>query len=189
LIDREKEIDEIHEKLKIECIISIVGRPGLGKSQVVNLYIQKKGDYYLRIIYLNSEFLSILTTQVKNYVDLFDSSKIDEKTTAKQIFEIFYELLSNDRCLIVFDNVVNYKMIEIFLPKKKPNINVIITSRDRSWTPKFELQKFTDELTKTFIIKILGVKYIIEDEDVIKLNKELDGLPLALVKQFTTSTM
>lgn len=186
----------------VSQIAVIAGLGGVGKSELVKKYISMHKKHYNSFIWLNAGTYEILSEEFRDlakdilYNNRQDKTAYVKKLSIKSIVHDVYKKLSANACLIVFDNVQQFKSqkiydggIDQFLPWTIDFINkifVIITSCNQKWMDikVIKLDVFSADESKMFIKKVLDIDDEKQDIVITELAETLQHLPLAL-KQAT----
>ncbi len=135
-IGREKELSEIHERLKADNTVFIRAMGGIGKSELAKMYAEKYKDKYETIQFVG--FDSNLKNTISNnllFSNFNESDYIEKgKTSDDSIFsakiKLFKEL--DEKTLIIIDNFnVSFdKDIDRVITSKSNGYKVIFTTRN-----------------------------------------------------------
>lgn len=195
-VERDKELEDLRN---INCqseTVVVTGPGGVGKSELVRKYISDHAeDYDNNLIWVDADSYLMLE---KSFFTLAQKLKIkteDEEKIERDLFVVIEEIyeyfaVRKRKSLFVFDNAGKYKSIvntdeglDKFLPKGPNKPSVIITSRNESWSEnicEIQLKAFEEEKAIEYITKALDDSESEITEDMKKLAKTLEYLPLAL---------
>ncbi|KAI0451347.1 hypothetical protein F5B21DRAFT_487237 [Xylaria acuta] len=205
-VARERELAEIHEKLRSDGsrrVAVLHGLGGIGKTQLAIAYTKRHKDHYSAIFWVNikdenslkQSFTRIAHQIIRRHPSASHVSNIDigsdpDETIAS--VKAWLSLPNNTRWLLVYDNYDNPKLpnsedstaidIQKYLPEVYQG-SVVITTRSSQVKighsiRMVKMQNIYDGL------EILSAtskrKELFDDPDAVRLAEELDGLPLAL---------
>lgn len=146
LVGRDKQLKEIKKKFEENKIVVITGIGGIGKSQIVNMFIKKYGNSYGdNIIWIHGKDPENIEKQyrglTKNGMCAFTADQ-EKNKTFDEIIRAVIDYYNGKKCLLVFDDAepnIFDKMEghqEKFLPDvfvERNQSDIIITSRKRTW--------------------------------------------------------
>ncbi|KAH8600126.1 kinesin light chain [Bisporella sp. PMI_857] len=205
-ITREEELAEMHTKLKSDGsrkTIVLHGLGGIGKTQLSIAYAKRHKDNYSAIFWLNikdedslkQSFIKIAKQILRQHPSASWVSNIDFNENLDRVVDAVKAWLSlpdHTRWLLIYDNYDNPKIagnrdpaavdIEPFLPEAYQG-SVIVTTRSSQVDIGYplHLRKLSDVQESLEILSYTSRREgLVNDPDVIKLAKELDGFPLAL---------
>lgn len=155
---------------------------GIGKTVMAQKYIYQYGYLYDLIWWVNAHSKELV---IYDYKDFIIRNKLINITDyihdSDKIIDIVKKwMLETDNWLFVFDDVVDFGVIQSFIPKKHKG-HVLITSRDSLWKNSDISAITVDVFSIETAIKFLkhhGVRG--KDEDLIKLSSALGNIPLNL---------
>ena len=181
-------IDKIQETKTIFMLISpskhkalaITGDKGIGKTNLALSYAKNNSSHYKSLY-----FIRAFSTEVihKEFIKLSQKLKLLPQDTLTETISAVLRYFNNypDNFLIIFDDVQKINQIKEFLPN---NGHIIITSIDRNWDFRYELETLNSEIAEEFINK-----YICEhSEDVFEYSK-WNWSSLNLIKRLKTTYM
>mgnify|MGYP000961299845 CR=1 FL=1 len=184
--------------------IALVGSQGLGKTQLAVEYITNNLNYS-HIIWFHGEKTGLLLPQIQNYIRIFIDHQFHwmlvsnckakfDFSSRSYLLNRFYQSFNTNvnsisepkKVCLVFDNAESIEEIVDYLPNHATSapakIDIIITSRYKEWEKLakkvFVLKRFSDEETKRYISAQLHKSG--SNEEIKKLNKLLNGLPIAI---------
>ena len=201
-VGREQQLNYLHELLQRDekaqtlKIICVTGLGGIGKTEFVRKYIKTYSNIYEnKIVWINAESFETLNENfrelARDYLCINTKDANGEEKGMASILKDVYNFFSNRKSLFVFDNTEKYKSqekfdygIQKFLPSLPSDLwqpYIVFTSRNQKW-PKnvqiLQLNVFEEKEAKEFITKSLNLKN--DENDVVRLGKETQFLPLAL---------
>ncbi|KAH8767807.1 kinesin light chain [Hyaloscypha sp. PMI_1271] len=204
-VAREGELAEIHRQLSGDGsrrTVVLHGLGGIGKTQLSVTYAKRHKDSYSAIFWLNiKDEDSLKQSFVKaarriSREHLSAISNMDTNTNIDDVVDAVKAWLSlpnNTRWLLIFDNYDNPKLsrntdpaamdIRRFLPESYQG-SIIITTRSSQVEigHLIRIRKLENVCDSLKILSDASRREgLIDDPDALKLAKELDGLPLALV--------
>ncbi|XP_077294956.1 uncharacterized protein LOC143917349 [Arctopsyche grandis] len=191
---REDEMESLHRKIcrgrTIKSQTNVVcGLPGMGKSELVRGYVQKYSRRYEnKIFWIDGKSSDSIEDSFKK---LAESLKIHTKTDDGKLKKIemlvteVYLQFRSKKCMIIFDDVLNEKMIVPFMPKQTFDGNlpfVLITSTNSNWGAdrKTDLDVLTEKNAIKLIEKQASINAITESNNVERLVQILEYFPLAI---------
>ncbi|WP_342227036.1 hypothetical protein [Rickettsiella endosymbiont of Rhagonycha lignosa] len=172
-----------------QCLTSICGLGGIGKTQLVLKYAQVYADSYgNNVIWINAETKNAILICLKNLASELKIKINDDYGNPKNIEELIqetYKHFSTENSLFIFDNVENFRQFSNLLPHKiiGSTPTLLITSRYSNWknvAPTLSLDIFTEVESIDFIIKELSLSEEPYNPIIKSLALLLQGLPLAL---------
>ena len=179
--EKVKAIRQAFEKNNtVSSTLTLSGMSGIGKTVMAQKYIYQYGYLYDLIWWVNANSEESVIYDYKNFIirnNLMDITAY--KHDSDEIIDIVKKwMIETDNWLFVFDNVVDFGVIQSFIPKKH-NGNILITSIDSLWK-KSNINSITMDVfsTETAIkfLKHYGVNA--NDEDLMKLSSALGNIPL-----------
>ncbi|MDD5162474.1 MAG: NB-ARC domain-containing protein, partial [Candidatus Rickettsiella isopodorum] len=191
-ISSDKDIADTHgsdsSSASSGSLLSISGLGGIGKTQLALRYAELYAHHYdHNVLWIDAETIENIAYSFKKLSKKLEISisEYGQEKTLEEIVENAYEYFSDRKSLFIFDNVENYRAIEIYLPKSRPDNKptVLITSRYGNWdnvATTMKLNVFTEVETQELIKKSLGLDESTQLEKILELNQLLQGLPLAL---------
>lgn len=167
----------------VSSTLALSGLGGTGKTKIVQEYIYQFGYLYDLIWWINAHNNDLI---ISAYVDfaiennLINNINVDvtNKVILKKVVKVVKEWMSKtDNWLFVFDDAVDYDVIQNFVPKKHKG-NVLITSRKSLWknidVNEITVDVFSKE-TAIDYLKLHGVNDKVEE--LIKLSSTLGNVP------------
>ena len=200
-IERPTVLQALHDALLDKSASSLFSRPfsspyvavyglgGIGKTQLALHYAEQYAENYdNNVLWMNAETKSHLANSFKKLATKLTIETNDSYGEEKEIgvlAEDIYSYFSSQKSLFIFDNAENYQELAAFLPKSQigHGPTLLITSRYKNWgniASVVPLAVFTDQEAQAFVKLSLKITANTEDETINKLNRLLDGLPLAL---------
>jgi len=193
-VGRDQELDSLKKFISVQsdtqriCKQSIIGLPGVGKTQLALAYAHHAygKKLYQAIIWLNREgdegyFISLhrFATQILK----LELNNLDKKAS---LYKIHEHLLQYPSILLIFDNVKTLNEIHEIIPIPEPTqnnqIHILATSVDPNFATDFEpieLKEFTALEATAYINKILDNP---DSKDARLLAEILCFFPLALTQ-------
>lgn len=159
---------------------AITGLGGIGKTQIALEYAYRYADNYLVIWWLHCEEPETLAS---DYAALARRINLPEQDLPEQqmIIEAVRRWLEqHSDCLLIFDNVEDFKGILNYLPRGSSTQRVLITSRHPDWGnigQSITVQTWPREDSKYFLCNRTAQE---DNSGADKLAEELGDLPLAL---------
>ncbi|MBI1730461.1 tetratricopeptide repeat protein [Candidatus Acetothermia bacterium] len=157
------------------------GLGGLGKTQLAVEYAHRfKDEYPNGVIWLNAD--QDIAAQLVGIAE--EARWIAPLSEHKDKLSIaIHRLRSFSECLVVFDNLVELKDIEPYLPTTEANPHILVTGRNEQ--PGFisvPIDKLNPKDSYKLLTQEVGKEPISEEEKkaVDEIIEKLDGLPLAL---------
>jgi hypothetical protein len=155
------------------------GLGGTGKTYIVLEYLYQHLDTYKNIFWFCAKDEKTLK---ESYLRLARALGIAETDNYKQTIAMLKGWINNHpRCLLIFDEVLQYDDIVNYLPNLE--VDVICISRCSKWQQgavfSIEISPFYPEQCKEYISKVLENRVIDTDEQINLLAKKLDYFPLA----------
>ncbi|KAN0085501.1 HET domain containing protein [Elaphomyces granulatus] len=206
-VAREEELTEIHRTLLGDGsrrIVVLHGLGGIGKTQLTVAYTKRHKDNYSAIFWLNikdddsvkQSFVKVAKQILREHPSASRLSNVDIKeNTMDEVIDAvkaWLSLSNNMRWLMIYDNYDNPKLarntdpaavdIRKYLPESYHG-SVIITTRSSEVKigHRIRIRKLEDVRDSIKILSNASRREgLVDDPDVVKLAKELDGLPLAL---------
>ncbi|KAN0068322.1 HET domain containing protein [Elaphomyces granulatus] len=206
-VAREEELAEIHRTLRGDGsrrTVILHGLGGIGKTQLTVAYAKRHRDDYSAVFWLNikdedslkQSFAKAAKQILREHPSASRLSSVDIKENFDEVIDAVKEWLSlsdNTRWLMIYDNYDNPKLlgntdpaavdIRRFLPESYQG-SVIITTRSLEVKigHRIRIRKLEDVRDSVKILSNASRREgLLDDPDAVKLTKELDGLPLALV--------
>jgi hypothetical protein len=174
-----------HHDVPIAVVIAV---GGTGKTQVVLRYaFVNKLDYgqddKYQVYWIAAETIDSLVT---SYRDLAQRLKIptDNVSDKDVLHAVRSKLLDFPQTLFIFDNVVNFRSINKYLPLTKTsgsNHHVLITTRiEGDWPATMHLEKLNAFSEREAEVFITNADRFATHQDISALSNEFNNLPLAL---------
>ncbi|KAN0084763.1 HET domain containing protein [Elaphomyces granulatus] len=206
-VAREEELAEIYRTLRGDGsrrTVVLHGLGGIGKTQLAIAYAKRHRDNYSAVFWLNikdedslkQSFTKAAKQILREHPSTSRLSSVDIKENFDEVIDAVKEWLSlpnNTRWLMIYDNYDNPKFpgntdpaavdIREFLPESYQG-SVIVTTRSSEVKigHRIRIRKLEDVRDSLKILSTASRREgLISDLDAVRLAKELDGLPLALV--------
>ncbi|EAL58666.1 kinesin light chain [Wolbachia endosymbiont of Drosophila ananassae] len=180
----EKILDYLKTENEPVILTALQGLGGVGKTQSVLDFIQKHGEKYKGICWLNAKDEDQL---ISEYVKLGRALNIiygeDKIPAAQQACYVrnWLEDSKREGWLLIYDNVSNYEVISKLRPTKGGKI--IVTSRNTEWPQgSIGVDVFTPPESELYVKKILGQVSESDRPNIGILAEKLGRLPLALAQ-------
>lgn len=181
--EKVKAIRQAFEKNNtVSSTLTLSGLGGTGKTVMAQKYVYQYGYLYDLIWWVNADSKESI---MYAYKDFAIRNNLISNTTYKhdsdKVINIVKKwMLETGDWLFVFDNVVDFDIIQSFIPEKHKG-NVLITSRDSLWknsdVSAITMDVFSTETAIKFL-KLHGVSG--KDEDLITLSAAFGNIPLNL---------
>lgn len=178
--EKVKAIRQAFEKNNtVSSTLTLSGLGGTGKTVMAQKYIYQYGYLYDLIWWVNADSKeSVLQAYkdfaIKNNLISNTSYKYDIDWTINIVKKW---MLETGNWLFIFDNVVNFEEIKIFIPENH-NGNILITSRDSLWKNSNINEITVDVFSKETAIKFLKLHGVSgKEDDLIELSSSLGNLP------------
>ena len=163
-VGRDKDLEAIHSGLSEvspSCYLAITGMGGLGKTELTIQYARRyKNDYPGGRYWIDvrgadpvTQILSI--AKGKGYEINYNTSSVEQE------LQQLWELWTNQKTLLIFDDVEKMGDIQNALPKRRDNFHVLITSRTQDLGYPVKNHRLTD-LSEESALELLGL-YITRD--------------------------
>ncbi|KAN0067831.1 hypothetical protein V8E54_014078 [Elaphomyces granulatus] len=205
-VAREEELAEIDRTLRGDGsrrIVVLHGLGGIGKTQLTVAYAKRHKDNYSAIFWLNikdedsvkQSFAKVAKQILREHPSANRLSNVNIKENIDEVIDAVKAWLSlpnNTRWLMIYDNYDNPKLtgntdpaaVDIckYLPESYQG-SILITTRSSEVKigHRIRIKKLEDVRDSVKILSNVSRREGLEDDpDVVKLAKELDGLPLAL---------
>jgi tetratricopeptide (TPR) repeat protein len=194
---REDILERLHEAFAVENWVGLSqaqgvhGLGGIGKTQTAIEYAYRYREEYQAIFWVRADSPGALLT---DFVSIAEQLQLPERTLPDQrlIVEAVQRWLRiNSGWLLIFDNVEEFTILDLFLPKSSRG-HVLLTTRARGLggiAQRIEIEQMQPEIGALFLLRRSGVLALPspleaspEDERSVALDivAEMGGLPLAL---------
>lgn len=192
---RDEELKVLHDRIRKGRTIKeqtnvICGLPGVGKSELVREYIKKHSSRHEnKILWINGKCRESMEGSFR---ELAEKLNIAIKTCdgkledMEKVVEEVYREFQPTKCLFIFDDVPNQKIIDPFMPKDidfDGNLPfIIITSSNPNWETylKLDLMNFTPENAVKLVKNQIGIKDLQKIIHLKPLVEILEFFPLAV---------
>lgn len=166
----------------VSSTLTLSGLGGTGKTTMAQKYVYQYGYLYDLIWWVNADSKESIIYAYEDFVIRNDLiSNTDYKHDSNIIIDIAKKwMIKTDNWLFVFDNVVDFDVIQSFIPEKHKG-NVLITSRNYLWKNSDVTAITVDVFSTETAIKFLkrhGVSG--KQDDLMKLSSALGNIPLNL---------
>lgn len=160
--------------------VAIVGLSGIGKTELAVEFAYRYNHVYDFIGWVNAENIESLIRSYGNLLNAIGVS-FSKETSCEQIIELVKHKLPDKMktWLLIYNNVKDPK----FLDNKTPLVSghVLITSCNRDWKDRIELNVFQPNEAITYLSKMADIKNTSNTLEIVgDIAKRLDYLPLAL---------
>lgn len=179
--EKVKAIRQAFEKNNtVSSTLTLSGSGGIGKTVIAQKYVYQYGYLYDLIWWIDADSKESIIHDYEDFAKQNNlTNNIDYKHSLNTVVDIVKEwMLETDNWLFVFDGVVDFEIIQSFIPEKHRG-NVLITSRDSLWKNSdvnaITMDVFSTETAIKFL-KLHGVRG--KDEDLMKLSSALGNIPL-----------
>lgn len=166
----------------VSSTLTLSGLSGTGKTVMAQKYVYQYGYLYDLIWWIDADSKNSIMYAYEDFAirnNLINN--IGYKNNSNRVVDIVKRWMSEtDNWLFIFDGVVNFEMIQSFIPEKHKG-NVLITSRDSLWKSSDVSAITMDVFSTETAIKFLkhhGVNG--KAEDFMKLSSALGNIPLNL---------
>lgn len=128
-IERSHELREIDYRLKKDGYVFVKGMGGLGKSELVKMYVNKYGSQFHTIQFCKyvDSLKSLVASIPVSGINDEDYKNVDELAKAKN--KILHQCDANTLIIVDNFNVTYDKFLREFLPSDSNSFNVIFTTR------------------------------------------------------------
>lgn len=176
---RADKIQEINELFKTENIVVVKGMAGVGKTQLAIQYANIYKTMYDLVFFIGADTKENILNDYLNLAKHLEIYKEEMDITTIIRNTITY-LSNKNNWIIIFDNAINYQIINEFIPNYFDG-KIIITTKNSTWIKykPIELEVFDEDEAPKFLMKITEQ----DDEENSKILTNLLGrLPLAIVQ-------
>lgn len=169
-VGRESHLEKIFtifEKSKLKTVF-IVGGPGFGKTQIAKKYANTHHSEYQVVWWFNADLF--VETQFlefsENILNTFNKNapKHRKKTSLNNVIKRVKDLIrkKNLKCLLIFDNVIEYSEIKRFIPfSHEGSVHVIVTSQNNNFLlNKISVGEFSEKESIEYINQFLPKKLL-----------------------------
>lgn len=188
--DNEKNIIGGEEKVKairqafeksntVSSTLTLSGMGGTGKTVMAQKYVYQYGYLYDFIWWIAADSKKSIIHAYEDFAKRnILTNNIDYKHSLNRVVDIVKEwMLKTDNWLFVFDGVVDFDIIQSFIPKRHKG-NVLITSRDSLWRNSDVSEIAVDVFSTEIAIKFLKLHGLsAKDEDLTTLSAALGNIP------------
>ncbi|WP_166246125.1 FxSxx-COOH system tetratricopeptide repeat protein [Paenibacillus turpanensis] len=180
-IERGNDLEMLREKLNSGQLTAVTqtlaGLGGIGKTQMAVQYAYKYRKEYNIIWWIDAEHEESIRADFSQLAKKLS----DDKDIESDEVEFVREWLSrNDKWLLLFDNAIDYKEIESYLPSPQEG-HILITSRNQDWPiHPLVLSEFNRRQSIEFLMRRTNCSDATQEQDASDLAAELGFLPLAL---------
>lgn len=173
--------NNIESSINSSTIIVCHGLGGIGKTQIVIEYAYRKTAQFALVRWIPAENIELIQAAFLELANELGLTEDGQKPDA--ILKKIKEWIKlHPRCLLIFDNIPNYQIIENLVPEV--NCDVIATSRYDRYPSGVGLpiKTFSNQDAKDYIKKILNERQIDSTDLCNKLAETMGWLPLALAQ-------
>ena len=190
-IKRENLVKKVNKAFKTKRIVILYGPSGIGKSTILNKYLEEKKLVEKKNVY----FVEAADDSIDNEFeliaeDLYDA-KISKNKSIKGIFKKLNHSVNELQKNILFglDNVESYEKVKSYLPISRDYTKILITTRSKTLCSQMDNEaecirmSYFDESDTNEYIRESGVSLDLEEkiEIINMLTKDNNGiLPLEL---------
>ncbi len=168
------------ENNTVSSTLALSGLGGTGKTVIARKYVYQYEYLYDFIWWIDANSKASIIHAYEDFVirnNLINN--IDYKSSSNIVVDIVKKwMLETGNWLFIFDGVVDFEIIQSFIPEKHKG-NVLITSRDSLWKNSDVSAITMDVFSTETAIKFLrhhGVSG--KNEDLMKLSSALGNIPL-----------
>lgn len=196
-VGREQDIEKLHQQVQQENQIAITGVDGIGKTELAIQYAAKYRQVYSGgLYYFLARDTSSLADQMldfaQGYLKLGDKEKGAEVFREKlksaspnirsEIANWFWQLEQEQTVLVLFDDVIEYEQLRLYLPPRGKNFKILVTTQrsPEDIFKEFQLLPLGKSAALDLLRQPLADKIDRELSDAQVICKDLGYLPLAL---------
>eukprot|EP00595_Chromulina_sp_UTEXLB2642_P001061 CAMPEP_0196767670 /NCGR_PEP_ID=MMETSP1095-20130614/41835_1 /TAXON_ID=96789 ORGANISM="Chromulina nebulosa, Strain UTEXLB2642" /NCGR_SAMPLE_ID=MMETSP1095 /ASSEMBLY_ACC=CAM_ASM_000446 /LENGTH=1159 /DNA_ID=CAMNT_0042136189 /DNA_START=59 /DNA_END=3534 /DNA_ORIENTATION=+ len=181
-------LKESYKKPELKTLCSVVaGEGGMGKTQTVLKYVSMfKNDYAYfegneRVFWVAAENKETISVSFREFAQKLKLD-IEKKSDAEILKLVQHKLSELHQTLFIFDNVIDKKLIEKYIPKSvSAQHHVMITTRNtENWPSIFYLEKLEPFSEKEAYLYARNAKPFAEDAEILELINEFNNQPLGL---------
>ena len=188
-VGRLRELEKIDQHLaqgdKPTSIVSVKGMGGIGKTELALQYAQSRANAYPGgTCWVNSREGDIgaqILNFAQKYLDVIAPNTLEK--LSDRVDWVWSHWPKPGKVLVIFDDVTNWDLVEVYMPPIQSHFDVLLTSRRRLAVNVKELSIDTlvPEESEALITSFIGSeRFNLEKSDGQEICRRLGHLPLAL---------